>query len=178
MNHIGGSYCFTVLDMIRNFGKGSNKFSYTAERRLDLIRKVVQSFMKLVLDDVVNNGVQFRFSTPTEVIVSPGCSQKYFVTGTLSVSPSLVYVTDCVPLITTVQCEPSTLRMVTPITPPASSFTTNGSIGLSSVTYPAKSGFKPPFAASRMIELRSSSYESCQRKRSVVLWLSIVSEFT
>ncbi len=70
MNHIGGSYCFTITDMMKNFGKSKhNKFSYTAEKRNDFIRKVLQTFMQLVLEDVVKNGVQFRFSTPSEAYI-------------------------------------------------------------------------------------------------------------
>lgn len=69
MNHIGGSYCFILRDMLRNISKKDMDFSKLANEKKSESILIIQDFMKLVLDDVIHNGVQFRFSTPIEAYI-------------------------------------------------------------------------------------------------------------
>jgi hypothetical protein len=57
MNHIGGSYCFSIGDIFRNMKNLDISYSKIKLKRIEVVRIIIEDFIYFLLQDIVNDGV-------------------------------------------------------------------------------------------------------------------------
>lgn len=70
--HIPVGCFFDASDLVANLGKrkGFRKDLGRSYKRDNIYTSMIHSFFKMVIEDVINNAVQFKFSTPVSAKIS------------------------------------------------------------------------------------------------------------